>query len=55
MFTKSIVEIKVYNSIDRSLVEYQSDREGWPNDLNKNSEQVLEYAKFYNCHGDMVQ
>ena len=46
--------LKVYHYEDESLVEYYSHGESDFDNLHKKSRNVLEYAKFYNRHYDVV-
>ena len=54
MLTGSQIEMKIYNPRDNSLVEYYSNREGELTGLSKQSDNILEFAKFFNCHANML-
>ncbi len=54
MLTEAKVMLKVYNSKDKSLIEYYSHSENDFDNLSKNSPQVYEYSQFHNKHYDLV-
>ena len=52
--TGAQVQLKVYNEMDQSFVEYFSQNENDFDMLSKNSEMVKEYSKFFNRHYELV-
>ena len=55
MLTDSQIFLKIYNKKDGSLIEYQSDKnQNLLLNLEKNSPEVTEYAKFSNDHYDLL-
>lgn len=54
MLTEAKVMLKVYNSKDKSLIEYYSHSENDFDNLSKNCQQVYEYSQFFNKHYDLV-
>ena len=52
--TNAIVQLKVYQPEDQSLIEYYSHSEKDFANVQKNSEHVYEYSKFFNKHYNLV-
>jgi hypothetical protein len=52
--TGAQVQLKVYNDMDQSYIEYFSKNENDFDNLSKHSERVKEYSKFYNQHYELV-
>ena len=52
--TNAIVELKVYQPEDQSLIEYFSVSEKDFCDIHKTSPKVYEFGKFFNKHYDLV-
>ena len=52
--TGALVELKVYNWRDQSLIEYFSHTEDDFSGISKKCQEVTEYGKFFNRHYDLV-
>ena len=52
--TNAVVELKVYQEEDQSLIEYYSKSENDFKAINKTSEKVYEFSRFTNRHYDLV-
>lgn len=52
--TNAIVQLKVYQEEDQSLIEYYSKNEKDFENISKTSEKVYEFSKFTNKHYDLV-
>ena len=52
--TNAIVQLKVYQPEDQSLIEYYSHSESDFDDINKSSKKVYEFSKFFNKHYNLV-
>lgn len=52
--TNAVVELKVYQEEDQSLIEYYSKSENDFKTINKTSEKVYEFSRFNNRHYDLV-
>ena len=52
--TNAVVELKVYQEEDQSLIEYYSTSEHDFDKISKTSEQVYEFSRFYNKHYNLV-
>lgn len=53
--TGALVQLKVHNPRDQSLIEYYSFGENDFNDISKGSRGVTEYSRFYNRHYELVE
>lgn len=52
--TDATIELRIYNSKDKSLIEYFSNKDDELNLIKKDSPFILEYSRFYNDHYDLV-
>ena len=52
--TDANIQLKVYNKEDDSLIEYFSHSETDFHNLDKSSENIYEYSKFFNKHYNLV-
>ena len=52
--TGALVELKIYNKKDNSLVEFYTNTEDDFDGITKNSNKIEEYVKFYSKHDDLI-
>lgn len=52
--TNAIIEMRVYQPEDQSLIEYYSNKESDFDDIHRTSKHVYEYSKFFNKHYNLV-
>ena len=53
--TETIVQLKIYNKIDNSLVEFYSNGEHDFDGITKENKNIKQYAKFYNKHDNLIK
>lgn len=54
LLTGSIVELKIFNKSDNSLIEFYTKNEKDLDGITKNSVNVQEYVKFYSKHDQLI-